>query len=97
MLSKQKKFFSVIFLGTQICFLFFYIAKQSKIIELTYDVQKLEKKKETLLHQFDNLKQDFFKLKKYHEIKNQLIENYNFEKVKMEQIKNYEHELNPKN
>lgn len=93
MLAKQKKLFSIVFFASQVFFLFFYISNQSKIVELTYDNQKLEKKKESLVHQFENLKQDFFKLKKYQDVKSFVTQNNNFEKIRIDQLKSYEHEL----
>lgn len=82
----KKNIFIIVFIGTQIFFIFFYIHTQSRIIKLSYDKQKNEKTKNNLIQRKQELKQMLCATHNYGVVKQFALEK-NMKQITLSQIK----------
>lgn len=83
----MKYKFAICFLLTQLFLIFFEIHRQSKIIKLSYQKQKLEKNIAELLLKKQKLKQEIESEKNLSKIKSFAINNLGMEKIELSKLK----------
>ncbi len=89
-MKKQGSFF-VLFLALQLVLVFFYIYHQNNLIKLSYQKQKLEKKKLVLSQKKQELKQSLHAHHDLAQIKEFAVQS-NMRKITLNQIKTVPHE-----
>lgn len=77
----------LIFITTNLFFMFFLIYKNSRIIELTYKKQKNEKKRDSLLKNRDLLKRELCMIQNHASIKEYAINELKMQKVHLKDIR----------
>jgi uncharacterized membrane-anchored protein YhcB (DUF1043 family) len=77
----RKKYFITLFIAFHIGFIALKIDKQSRFIKLSYEKQKLEIEKETLIQQKQELTHHLYALKKP-----SLVKRFAHEKLQMESL-----------
>ena len=79
--------FPAIFISTNVLFAFILIFKQSKMIQLSYEKQRLEKELQKSELTKDELEQKFHKLKDPDKVKKFASKNLKMAKIKIGQVK----------
>jgi len=83
----KKPTFIILFIGTNIFFIFVQVYKQSQVIKLSYQKQKNEAEKEALSQKKDDLTQQLYALKNRTSIKKYAQNKLNMRKINLKQIK----------
>jgi len=78
------------FIIINLLFIFLQIHKQSILVKLYYEKQRLEKEKEQLNQKKNNLTQQLYELKNPKNITQYAIDNLDMKKIKLNQIKKIE-------
>lgn len=88
----KKYLFLITFIIVNIFFIIFYISKESKIIKLTYQNQKFEKKIKSLEKEKQKLNIELLTVQDHLEIKKFAQKTLGMKEIKLEQIKTISHE-----
>lgn len=75
------------FITINLLFIFLQIHKQSSLVKLYYEKQRLEKEKEQLIQKKNSLTQQLYELKDPNNIMKYCADKLNMKKVKLNQIK----------
>ena len=87
MKKSKNNFLLYSFIAINLIFIFLQIHKQSYLVKMYYEKQRLEKEKEQLIQKQNNLTQQIYELKNLNNIMKYSSDNLNMKKVKLNQIK----------
>jgi len=83
----KKGPFIILFVSVNLFFLFFQINKQSRLVKLSFEQQRLEKTKSDLLDQKQKIKHELFRVQQTDNIKKYACHELGMEKMKLSQVK----------